>query len=137
VSYVLDTTAVSALMRSEPGPSRRLLREVPSSVAIPQPVIAEIRYGLMRLPRSRRRRGLEARLDLLLEALPRVVWDDEVSRHFGEAKADLERRGVRVDDFDVAIAAHALAEEAIVVTRNVRHFERVRGLAVEDWTATP
>jgi tRNA(fMet)-specific endonuclease VapC len=56
-----------------------------------------------------------------------------VSRRFGDVKADLERRGERVDDFDVAIAAHALASGAAVVTRNVRHFARVRGLDVEDW----
>jgi tRNA(fMet)-specific endonuclease VapC len=40
-----------------------------------------------------------------------------------------------VDDFDVAIAAHALALEAVVVTDNVRHFRRVPGLAVESWSS--
>ena len=53
--------------------------------------------------------------------------------HFGAVKADLERRGERLDDFDVAIAAHALALGAVVATRNVKHLARVRGLSVEEW----
>ena len=134
MTYVLDTTALSALMRGEPGPSRRLLDTPPAEVSVPQPVLAEIQYGLARLARSRRRKELEARLAILLRAVPRAPWDDDVSRWFGEVKANLERRGERVDDFDVAIAAHALARQAAVVTRNVRHFSRIRGLVVEDWS---
>jgi tRNA(fMet)-specific endonuclease VapC len=89
LSFVLDTTVLSALMRAD---------------------------GLARLPRSRRRRELEERLATLLAAIQRAHWTDDVSLRFGDAKADLERRGERVDDFDVAIAAHALAASATVVT---------------------
>jgi tRNA(fMet)-specific endonuclease VapC len=134
VSYVLDTTAMSALMRAEPGPSRRLLEIRPAEVSVPAPVLAEIFYGIARLAPSRRRRELEARLAQLMRALPRAPWSDDVSRCFGAIKAGLERRGERLDDFDAAIAAHALAHRATVVTRNVRHFARVEGLVVEDWT---
>jgi tRNA(fMet)-specific endonuclease VapC len=133
VIYVLDTTIVSALMRSEPGPSMRLLRERPVDVVIPQPAIAEVRYGLERLPRSRRRRDLEERFTTLLDGTRRALWTDDVSQSFGEVKANLERRGERIDDFDIAMAAHALALGGAVVTRNLRHFTRIRGLALEDW----
>ncbi len=61
-------------------------------------------------------------------------WTDDVSRSFGRIKADLERRGQPIGDFDASIVAHALAVDAVVVTRNVRHFSRIRGLGVEDWT---
>jgi len=121
-------------MRAEPGPSSRILQERPTDVLLPQPAVAEIRYGLARLPSSRRKRELERRLVTLLAALARAEWSDAVSRCFGDVKADLERRGERVDDFDVAIAAHAIAYDAAVVTRNTRHFARVRSLRVEDWT---
>jgi tRNA(fMet)-specific endonuclease VapC len=133
LSFVLDTTIVSALMRSEPGPSARLLAARPVDVLLPQPTVAEIRYGLARLPSSRRRRELEGRLATLLVSLRRVSWTDGVSRRYGELKASLEKRGQRVDDFDVAIAAHALEEGSVVVTRNMRHFARMEGLEVEDW----
>jgi len=134
VRYVLDTTVVSALMRSEAGPSSRLLQKRPADVLLPQPVVAEIRYGLARLPGSRRKRTLEHHLLTLLAALARAEWTDEVSRCFGDLKADLERRGERVDDFDLVIAAHGVAHDAAIVTRNTRHFVRIRSLRVEDWT---
>jgi tRNA(fMet)-specific endonuclease VapC len=85
------------------------------------------------LPSSRRKRELERRLVTLLAALARAEWSDEVSRSFGNLKAELERRGERVDDFDLAIAAHAIVHDAAVVTRNTRHFVRIRSLRVEDW----
>jgi tRNA(fMet)-specific endonuclease VapC len=49
-------------------------------------------------------------------------------------KATLERRGERIDDFDAAIAAHAMAEEAVLVTANLQHMARVPGLTIEDWS---
>src|SRR5580700_7450255 len=102
-------------MRAETGPSSRLLQKAPADVLLPPPAVAEIRYGLARLPSSRRKRELERRLLTLLAAVARVEWSDEVSRSFGELKAELERRGERVDDFDVSIAAHAIACDATVV----------------------
>jgi tRNA(fMet)-specific endonuclease VapC len=134
MSYVLDTTVVSALMRGEPTASARLLATPPPEVAIPQPVVAELEYGLARLPRSRRRRMLEERWHVLLRSLGRVLWSDEVSRCFGNLKTKLESRGARLDDFDLAIAAHAIASNAVLVTDNLRHFQRIEGLRLERWT---
>jgi len=133
VTHLLDTTIVSALMRSDRAAAEHLLRADPNDVKVPQPVVAEIRYGLSRLPPSRRRSMLEDRLEVLLQSLERVPWSDEVSRVFGEVKADLEKRGTRVDDFDLAVAAHALVLGATLVTENTKHFRRVRGLSVESW----
>lgn len=56
-----------------------------------------------------------------------------MSHCFGVLKASPLRRGASVEDFDLAIAAHALVEDAILVTDNVRHFDRVAGLTVENW----
>jgi tRNA(fMet)-specific endonuclease VapC len=134
VTYVLDTNAVSALMKGEEAVVARLASHVPADVAIPQPVIAEIAYGIERLPRSRRRGALQARLDLLCSEIPRTVWTDAVSHAYGRIKATLERRGTRIEDFDAAIAAHALALGSTLVTANVAHMARVPGLKVEDWT---
>jgi tRNA(fMet)-specific endonuclease VapC len=58
-----------------------------------------------------------------------------VSQAFGSVKADLERRGVRIEDFDAAVAAHALALDATLVTDNVAHMSRVTGLRVANWRA--
>ena len=63
--YVLDTNAVSALMKGEERVVRRLRALDRRETAIPQPVIAEIAYGIERLPRSKRRSALESRFDLV------------------------------------------------------------------------
>ena len=101
--------------------------------AIPQPAIAEIAYGIERLPRSKRRSALEDRFDLVRTELARSPWTDAVSERFGSIKATLERKGHRIEDFDAAIAAHALAEGAILVTANLDDMTRVPDLQVEDW----
>jgi tRNA(fMet)-specific endonuclease VapC len=133
VTYVLDTNAVWALMKGAPAFVDHLTSVEPGSVGIPQPVVAEVAYGIERLPRSKRRRALQERFDLVCSELRRVEWTDEVSRAYGHIKALLERRGARIEDFDAAIAAHALALGATLVTSNVVHMTRVPGLRVVSW----
>jgi len=132
-SYVLDTNVVSALMRGDGEVEERLLRQQPNEVYLVQPVVAELEYGLARLPRSRRRSQLAKRFSLLAGVLPRAHWSDEVSRSFGSVKSELERIGRRIEDFDVAIAAHAIALDATLATRNLAHFSRVPQLECESW----
>jgi predicted nucleic acid-binding protein len=55
VKYVLDTNAVSALMKGTAAVIERLAATAPADVAVPQPVLAEIAFGIERLPRSKRR----------------------------------------------------------------------------------
>lgn len=134
MTYVLETNAVSALMKGSAAVVERLAAAKPVDVAIPQPVIAEIAFGIDRLPRSKRRAALQARFDLLCSELPRAEWTDLVSQMYGHVKATLERRGTRIEDFDAAIAAHALAHDATLVTANFVHMNRVPGLRIEDWS---
>ena len=133
MKYILDTNAVSALMRGEASVVATLRGKDKQDVAVPQPVMAEIAYGIARLPRSRRKERLRERFVLIREEMTRVPWDDEVSDRFGTAKAALERAGTRLEDFDLALAAHALACGAVLVTANVRHLGRIPGLSIEDW----
>ena len=132
--YVLDTNAVSALMKGNAAVVERLATYTPADVALPQPVIAEIAFGIERLPRSRRRSVLQSRFDLICSELPRTEWTDAISQAYGRIKAALERRGSRIDDFDAAIAAHAVANDAVLVTANRDHMARVPGLQIEDWS---
>jgi tRNA(fMet)-specific endonuclease VapC len=134
VTYVLDTNAVSALMKGSTAVVERLAAIKPADVAIPQPVLAEIAFGIERLSRSKRRAVLQARFDLLCSELPRAEWTDLVSQMYGRVKATLERRGTGIEDVDAAIAAHALALDATLVTANLDHMTRVPGLRTEDWS---
>lgn len=135
--HVLDTNTVSFLMRGDADVVARLIQSDRTQIRLPQPVVAEIEYGLARLPRSARRTRLRRRFEALSDELIRVEWSDAVSRSFGTIKADLEKRGVRIEDFDVAVAAHAVSLGAILVTDNVEHMRRIPGLRVENWRSVP
>ena len=122
-------------MKGDPTVIQRLQEVNRGDVSIPQPVIAEIAYGIERLPRSKRRALLQNRFDVIRLELERVHWTDLVSERFGTIKAALEKRGNRIEDFDAAIAAHALAEGAVLVTANLEQMTRVPGLKIEDWSS--
>ena len=134
MKYLLDTNAVSALMRGDATVASKARSLGMRDLAVPQPVMAELAYGIERLPRSKRRSILEDRFNQVRTVLPRAPWTDAVSEHFGEAKAALEKKGQRLEDFDLAIAAHALALGAVLVTADHDHVARIPGLKVEDWS---
>ena len=79
MKYVLDTNAFSALMQGQAAAVDRLAAVSRGDVSVPQPVLAEIAYGIERLPHSRRRLALQERFDLLRSQLLRCPWTDEVS----------------------------------------------------------
>ncbi|HEY6040076.1 MAG TPA: type II toxin-antitoxin system VapC family toxin [Kofleriaceae bacterium] len=134
MKYVLDTNVVSALMTEDAKVLSRLKEHERRDVSVPQPVLAEIAYGIARLAKSKRKDKLRTRFELIRKELLVASWSDAVSDAFGVIKANLERDGVRIEDFDVAIAAHARAHSAVLVTANVKHMSRVADLVVEDWT---
>jgi len=134
LKYILDTNAVSALMKGEPRVLERLKRVAPGDVSMPQPVVAEIAYGIQRLPRSKRKEALATRFELVKAEIQRATWSDEVSVAYGNIKATLERKGTRIEDFDAAVAAHAAAAGAVLITANLKHMMRVPGLDIEDWS---
>jgi tRNA(fMet)-specific endonuclease VapC len=133
LKYLLDTNTVSALMKGVATAAARLARTSRADVGISQVTVAEIEFGLRYLPASRRRRSLQEQWRVIGSELIRLPWDDRVSRVFGERKARLERAGRRMSDFDLAIAAHAIAHGLIVVTAD-DGFERL-GIRREDWLA--
>ena len=84
-----------------------------------------------------------ARTDELLSQLQTRVWpnvtilpfDRVAAETYGRIRTELEGAGVPIGEPDTRIAAIALARNLTVVTGNVRHFDRVPGLAVENWLA--
>jgi tRNA(fMet)-specific endonuclease VapC len=132
--YLLDTDALSALIK--PRPSATLSQKV-MTVPLGQQftstvTLSELFYGAYRLQNGRARllRRIEDTLLLNRSILP---FDAAAARRYGEIRAHLERRGTPIGDSDLRIAATALVHNLIVVTGNVRHFQRVPNLVVENW----
>jgi tRNA(fMet)-specific endonuclease VapC len=135
LKYLLDTNTVSELMRGTPAAVARLQECARADVFLPQPVIAEVEFGLALLPKGKRKTLLSQRWTVLNTELLRVAWTDSVSDAFARIKTSLHKKGELVEDFDIAIAAHALAWDLCLVSNNARHMARVRELRLEDWTA--
>ena len=74
-------------------------------------------------------------LDLFTQRLLIEPWDEEAARHYGFLRALLEKQGTPIGNNDLLIAAHARSINAVLVTNNVREFERVPDLSLENWTA--
>jgi tRNA(fMet)-specific endonuclease VapC len=118
-------------MRGVTTVAARLAETPRADVAISQVTVAEIEFGLRYLPTSKRRRLLQQQWEAIGLELIHLSWDDPVSRAFGERKARLVRTGNRMSDFDLAIAAHAIALGLIIVTADSA-FERL-GIRRENW----
>lgn len=109
---------------------RRLARTSSKEQCTTAITIGELVYGAARAERRPNEQRLHEVLTSSLRALP---FDRAAAAVYGTLRADLERRGMRVDDPDLRIASIALARDLTLVTGNVRHFERVPGLRVENW----
>ena len=132
IRYLADTNILGYLARHTPGPlQQRMLRAMQEQdVAISVITRAETRYGLGLLNTNDKRR---ASVGLLLQAFPVLAWTSDAADLYGEIAAHLQQTGLTIGTMDTMIAAHALAENLILVTHNTRHFERVPGLTLEDW----
>ena len=83
MKYVLDTNAVSLLMKGDANVIAHLKRVGRGDVRIPQPVVSEIAYGIQRLVKSKRKELLAHRFALVRDEIARAVWTDQVSEAFG------------------------------------------------------
>ena len=130
--YLLDTNIVSYFLRGQnPALAHRVVDALEAqSAAISVITRAELRYGQAGLPVADRRRRA---IDLVLTQLVVLPWTSVAADAYGVIKDTLRRLGKPIGDMDTLIAAHALAENLILVTHNTRHFEQVPGLKLEDW----
>jgi tRNA(fMet)-specific endonuclease VapC len=131
---VVETTAFSAAMRREAGLLTFLKGYRPGDIVTVPPVVAEIQFGIERLDNSSKKcLLLKSERDRLLSVISVLPWLPESSMSFGKIKADLEREGKLIDDFDIAIAAIAISHKGGVVTSNLEHFKRIKDLEIKYW----
>lgn len=133
IRYLLDTNIFSyALKPHYPLLTARFEPALANKeLAISAVTRAEMRAGQRRLEATDKRQQMIDNAVLLLVTLD---WTAEAADRYGDILAHLLRTGQAIGILDTQIAAHALATDLILVTHNTRHFERVPGLKLEDWT---
>jgi len=128
---LIDTSICVAILRGRsPRVPPRFRAAITSGVVVSSITAAELYYGLARSgdPTQERRN-----LDNLFGSVDIIPFGTKAAEAFGVLRRHLERRGERIGQFDLLIAAHAIAENAILVTNNTREFSRVPTLMIEDW----
>ncbi len=130
--YLLDTNIVSFFIRGFDAALVNRVTQVLDAQTATISVItrAELRFGQAGLEAADKRKRA---IDLVLTQLTVLPWSSAAADIYGPVKDKLKREGTPIGDMDTLIAAHALAENLILVTHNTRHFERIPGLKLEDW----
>ncbi|MEA2164269.1 MAG: tRNA(fMet)-specific endonuclease VapC [Thermoanaerobaculia bacterium] len=135
LQYLLDTNIVSEPLKPKPRASvlRRLTRHE-DEIAISSLVWHELRYGMERLPPSRRRSAIERYLEeVVLLTMPVLDYDGAAAEWHARERARLAARGETPPFVDGQIASIAHVHDLILVTLNAADFKRFEGLRVESW----
>ena len=129
--YCFDTDVLSATIRPAPPLHliRRLATVAPQEQFTTSITVGELIYGARRVGRE----DLSTRVEQIVHRAQTVLSFDSAARTFGVLKATLERRGTPLTEPDLRIASIALSRGLILVTRTVRHFQRVPELTGENW----
>ena len=131
MTYLLDTNICIYALKNRPPQVLDRLRTVGmASIALSVITVLELRQGA---EKSQQRAANHERLDFFLAPMKILSFDEEAALVGARIRAHLERQGTPIGDYDSLIAAQALARDLILVTNNVREFERVPGLQLENW----
>lgn len=130
--YLLDTNVVSYLIRQRAYPAQHHFsaeKENRSLLAISTVTEAELLFGLARKPEATR---LAQSIHDFIADIAILPWGSAAAKQYAELRAVLERQGQPMGNLDLMIAAHALAEDATLVTNHAA-FQRIERLKIEDW----
>ncbi len=134
---VLDTNVVSELMRAEPAPVvLEWLRQSSSAGLYTTTVtVAEIRYGIARLPDGQRRESLHLAANEIFAAFPRQVlsFDLAAAGAYADVVAGRDKLGRLIDGFDAQIAAICRTQVAALATRNIKDFADTGIEVIDPW----
>jgi tRNA(fMet)-specific endonuclease VapC len=118
--------------QDRPPTLRDRFNDAADNLCISTIVLTELLHGAAKSGRQEHNRREIERFAARLKALP---FDASAADHAADIRASLERLGQTIGGYDLPIAGHARSRGLIVVTGNLREFNRVVGLRCEDWLA--
>ena len=127
---MLDTNIVIYTIKNRPKQVREAFKQHENQMCISAVTRGELIYGAERSSQPERNLADIAGLIARLEVAP---FEEHASEHFGQLRAELYRIGQPIGPYDMMIAGHARAMGLILVSNNLKEFERVPGLRLENW----
>jgi tRNA(fMet)-specific endonuclease VapC len=131
MNYLLDTNICVYIIKERPRQVlERFRTQKIGDIAISTITIAELEYGVSKSQMAGKNRDALIKFLLPLEV---VDFDVSDALEYGIIRSDLEQKGQIIGSMDMLIAAQAVAKGLTLVTNNLREFQRVRGLVLENW----
>ena len=130
--YLLDTNICIFAIKKRPEIVLKKLKDkISDGIYISSLTVAELEFGV---ENSQRIENNRIALLKFLSIFNILNFDDADAIDYGRLKTDLRKQGRIIGPIDMLLAAQALNKELIFVTNNVKEFERVKGLKIEDWS---
>jgi tRNA(fMet)-specific endonuclease VapC len=129
--YLLDTCVVSDFVKGEPNTSQKLKSVSPEDIAVSAITSMELKYGLANNPQ--RAVKIQPLIDSFLSSVTILTYGEDEAKQTAQIRNFLKLAGTPIGAYDVLIAATALTHRLIIVTANVREFERIPNLQIQNW----
>lgn len=130
LAYLLDTDICIHALKKRNSTLAEIFKAHDGRMAISDVTLFELYYGAERYDEPAARVAIIESFTARLEVLP---FDSRAALHAGNIRAALERRGQINGAYDLMIAGTARSQGLVLVTGNIREYERVEGLRVEQW----
>ena len=130
LKYMLDTNIVIYVIKRRPIELLEIFNRYAGQMCISSITLAELQHGVEKSSRPEHNQKQVDDFTTRLDVLP---YGSKASLHYGEIRANLEKKGIIIGVNDLHIAGHARSEGFILVTNNMREFERVEGLRLINW----
>lgn len=132
--FLLDTDTIIFSLKGNAAVQTNLQLHLHDPMEITTITLMELYYGAYKSQKVTSNLAKIKTIEQAFNVLPIGMESVEI---FGMLKAQLETKGTRLDDFDLIIASCALANNLILVTNNIRHFQRIDGLKLTTWLEQP
>jgi len=130
IKFMLDTNICIFAIKNKPQIVREAFNLHDGQLCISAVTLMELIYGAEKSATPEKNLAVIEGLAARLEVWP---FDNEAAAHTGMIRSELAKAGTPIGPYDQMIAGHARSRGLMVVTNNLREFERVKGLRVEDW----
>lgn len=131
LKYMLDTNIVIYVIKRRPIELLEIFNNHAGMMCISSITLAELLHGVEKSDYPSR--NLQKVEDFVSRLEDVVDYDTPAAAHYGEIRADLEKRGTPIGVNDLHIAGHARSLALTLVSNNMREFERVEGLRLANW----
>ena len=130
MKYTLDTNTLIYFFKGMGKVKDQLLSTPPSEIALPTIVLFEMELGIAKSSSPRKR---ISQLEDFVSLVNVVPFGPSEAKTGSRIRAKLEKKGIPIGPYDILIAACAMANDLILATHNVKEFQRIEGLRLEDW----